>query len=489
VTTMNPDRWAEANRLFHAALERTPQDRAAFLDEACADDEQLRDEVRSLLAFHEEADRFLDTPPADGVREGQMVGPYQLIREVGKGGMGVVYLAEDTRLGRMVAFKALPAAWAGDAERRERLRHEARAAAMLSHPGVATIYALEEIENQLYLVSEFVRGETLRDELQHGRLPLSVVVETGLGLAEALAAAHDRGIVHRDLKPENILRTMDGRVKIVDFGVAGLGSSPDRSPSPGTPAYMSPEQRHGGRVDFRSDLYALGIVLHELACGAHPFASSDVRAVLDVPGPLEAALEAVIARCLAEDPAERYQFTHDVVTDLKSACQRPTAVSAPAGPSASLPSTGVASALWWWQFHQIFITAGYGVLLYFLWMTRPWSASQVGQSLFFVAVVGALGAGILRVHLWFTLRSFPADWFGQRKRAGIWIRLADATLGITALTAGVIYGTGHPRAAALFVGSAVGILVAFTIIEPATTRAASRQFGKRENHSRSGFRR
>jgi len=477
VTTMHPDRWADANRVFHAALERPSRDREAFLDEACAGDVTLRDEVRSLLAFHEQADAFLDTPAIDLTREGQLVGPYRLVREVGQGGMGVVYLAEDTRLGRMVAFKALPAAWAGDPARRDRLRHEARAAAMLSHPGVATIYALEEIEGQLYLVSEFVRGETLREELQHGPLPLPVVIETGLWLAEALAAAHDRGVVHRDLKPENVLRTIDGRVKIVDFGVAGLGSSPDSRPASGTPAYMSPEQRRGGPVDYRSDLYALGIVLHELASGSHPFASSELRVPLDIPGPHAAALDAIIARCLANDPAERYQLTHDAAADLAAASPRPSAGAARPIPAGSAPSVAVSSALWWWQFHQIVTSAAYGALVYFLWLARPWSTSPIGQSLFFVALAGALAAIILRVHVWFTLRSFPDEWFGERQRAGRWIRLADTTLGATALVAGVMYGAGHPRAATLFVGAAVAILVAFAIIEPATTRAASRQRG------------
>ena len=477
MTTMPPDRWADASSVFHAALERPPRDRAAFLDEACADDATLRDEVRSLLAFHEQADAFLDTPAIDLTREGQQVGPYRLVREVGQGGMGVVYLAEDTRLGRMVAFKALPAAWAGDPARRDRLRHEARAAAMLSHPGVATIYALEEIEGQLYLVSEFVRGETLREELQHGPLPLPVVIGTGLGLAEALAAAHDRGVVHRDLKPENVLRTTDGRVKIVDFGVAGLGPSPEIRPSSGTPAYMSPEQRHGGRVDYRSDLYALGIVLHELASGTHPFASSQVRVPLDVPAPYTAALDAIIARCLANDPADRYQFTHDVAADLAALVPRPGAGAARLTPAAPEPPAAVSSAIWWWQFHQMIISAGYGVFLYCLWLTRPWAISPMGQSLFFVALVGALAAIILRGHLWFTLRSFPDDWFGQRQRVGIWIRLADTTLGAAALVAGIMYGAEHPRAATLLVGSAVAVLVAFAIVEPATTRAAARQLG------------
>jgi hypothetical protein len=477
VTTLDPGRWAEANRVFHAAVERPRQDRAAFLDEACANDAALRDEVASLLVFHEQAETFLDTPAIDLTREGQQVGPYRLVREVGQGGMGVVYLAEDTRLGRMVALKALPAAWATDPVRRDRLRHEARAAAMLSHPGVATIYALEEIEGQLYLVSEFVRGETLREELQHGPLPLPDVIATGLGLAEALAAAHDRGVVHRDLKPENILRTTDGRVKIVDFGVAGLGPSPDGTPASGTPAYMAPEQRRGGRVDYRSDLYALGIVLHELASGAHPFVSSEVRVPLDIPGPHAAALDGVIARCLANEPADRYQSTHDVAADLSAVSRGPSAGVTRANPAASVPSTAVSSGLWWWQFHEVIISVAYGVLLFCLWLARPWSTSTIGQSLFFVALAGALAAMILRVHLWFTLRSFPDDWLAQRQRAGTWIRLADTTLSVTALVAGIMYSAEQPMAAALFVGSAVAILVAFAIIEPATTRSAARQLG------------
>jgi hypothetical protein len=473
VTTRPPDRWAEANRVFHEALDRPASDRAAFVDEACAADVALGDEVRSLLAFHQQADTFLDSAAIDPAREGQMVGSYRLVREAGQGGMGVVYLAEDTRLGRMVAFKALPVAWAGDPARRERLRHEARAAATLSHPGVATVYALEEIDGQLYLASEFVRGETLREELQHGPLPLSVVIETGLQLAEALAAAHDRGVVHRDLKPENVLRSTDGRVKIVDFGVAGLGASPDGTSSPGTPAYMSPEQRGGGRVDYRSDQYSLGIVLHELASGAHPFPTSAARVPLDAPGPCAEALEAVISRCLADDPADRYRFTHDVVAALAAASPRGGAgVARVVRPSA--PPAGASRAIWWWQFHQIVTSIAYGVLVYCLWLAREWSAGAAGGSIFFAGLAGALAAIILRAHVWFTLRSFPDQWYGERQRSGIWNRLADIALAATALAAGITAGTEHPRAASLFVGSAVAIVVAFGIIEPATTRAAAR---------------
>ena len=199
----------------------------------------------------------------------ERIGHYLIRGVLGEGGMGVVYLAEDSRLGRTVALKAVAPQYVGDPARRERLRREARAAASLQHPGIATVFALEEIDDHLYIAGEYVPGETLRDELARGPLTPARAVETMLAIARALAVAHERGVIHRDLKPENLMRTPAGDMKILDFGLARVHDpvSTDATLSAegsvlGTPAYMSPEQIRGKTVDGRADLFALGVVLY-----------------------------------------------------------------------------------------------------------------------------------------------------------------------------------------------------------------------------------
>jgi hypothetical protein len=474
MTVLTPQEWTRANEIFHEALARAAEDREAFIDQAAGGATRLASEVRSLLAFHEHADTFLDTPQMDLSLEGQSLGPYQILREVGHGGMGVVYLAEDTRLGRMVALKAIPSAWTNDPERRERLRHEARAAAALSHPGVAVIYALEDIDGHLYLSSEFVRGSSLRDELQHGPLPLSTVISTAQDLADALAAAHDRGIVHRDLKPDNVMRTPEGRVKIIDFGVAGFGPADDGSA--GTPGYMAPEQVRAGVVDVRADQYALGVLLHELATGVHPFLDGDGRARLDHTNPMAASLDRIIERCLAPVPDDRYPTTLALVDAVGALDASATGVHVRRVVTPP-PRAGAFTPLWWWQFHQLIMSLAYGVVLYFLWAGRDWLPGPAGQWLFLAGVTGALTANTLRLHLWFTSRFYPDEWNTQRRSVWIWTRLADFLLGAALLLAGARHLETHPDLSALFLGSAITMLIAFAIIEPATTRAAARQMG------------
>ena len=470
---LSQDEWARANQIFHEALEQPDQRRAAFIQTAAAGDSRLASEVQSLLAFHAHADAFLETPEVNLSLEGQQLGPYRVVREVGHGGMGVVYLAEDTRLGRSVALKAIPHAWTDDVDRRERLRHEARAAAALSHPGVAVIYALEDLDGHLYLSSEFVRGANLREELQHGALPLSTVVATAQDLSDALAAAHDRGIVHRDLKPDNVMRTPEGRVKIVDFGVAGFG--PAEGGSPGTPAYMAPEQLQGGLVDVRADHYALGILLHELATGRHPFADGSTRPPLDTTNPVAASLDQIITRCLQADPADRFPTTRALVDALGALDASAAGSLRTAAGDIVPPAAATFTPLWWWQFHQLATSLAYGIVLYFLWAGRDWLPGQAGQWLFLAGLTGALTANTLRLHLWFTSRFYPEEWNTQRQSVWMWNRLADCLLGIVLLLAGARHLESHPDLSALFLGSAIAVLIAFTIIEPATTRAAAKR--------------
>ena len=240
--------WSTAGTLRARTVPRGARAGAArqrLLDRTAATDAALADEVRSLLAVHTASDqRFLEEPAwavaptlafeaEPAMAAGTDIGPYRIVKEIGRGGMGVVYEAEDTRLRRTVALKALPAEYARDPVRRERLTREARAAASLTHPSIATIYALEEQDGSLYLVSELVRGQTLRDELARGPLPPERLLPTLIELASGLAAAHAAGIVHRDFKPENIVRCLDGRVKILDFGLARLAAERDEADADG----------------------------------------------------------------------------------------------------------------------------------------------------------------------------------------------------------------------------------------------------------------
>ena len=262
---MNPQQFRRARNLFEQALDLQPPDVAAWLQGEASHDETVRAEVLSLLEHHSRAGSFLSAPvverlpgllSADRTFEpGTTLGWYTIQRELGRGGMGCVYLATDTKLGRTVALKAVASRFTGDPSQRERLRREARAAALLAHPGICTIYALEEIDGELFIASEFIEGRTLREEIATGdRPPLNRLVQVAHELSAALGAAHAKGVTHGDLKPENVMRGVDGRLKILDFGLARL-ETPSTSGAAthvtqpgalvGTPAYMAPEQLNG----------------------------------------------------------------------------------------------------------------------------------------------------------------------------------------------------------------------------------------------------
>ncbi len=495
-------RWARINELFHQALAEPPDRRDAFLDAACGSDRVLREEVATLLASHEEAGEFIEHPAArvldpgaayPHARAGETIGHYTIKRVLGEGGMGVVYLADDTTLGREVALKAVAPQFTGDPARRERLRREARAAAALTHPNIATVYALEEIDGQVYVAGEFVPGETLRDELGGGAMPAPRAIAIGLALARALAAAHDRGIVHRDLKPENVIRTPAGDVKILDFGLARMPATGSTSAvtkdhaTLGTPGYMSPEQIRGDAVDFRSDLFSLGVVLYELASGVAPFTGRDAASTLArilesepapladrVPAPLSEALGVsdlarIVTTCLRKAPDARFSSTHHLVRAL----ERAAIGEAAAAPHHQLPATSTGRgthAFFWWQFHQAVASGSYLLMLAPLWLARTWIPDSIW--LFLAGLVSVLVASTLRLHVWFAVRELPAESPAQRRRAGRWIRLADITFVVVFAVASGLALSTHVEAAVLFLTAAVGALVAFAVIEPATTRAA-----------------
>ncbi len=292
---------------------------------------------------------------------GRSLGHYRITAAIGAGGMGEVYRATDTKLGRDVAIKMLPAAVAQDPERLARFEREARSLASLNHPNIVTIFSVEEAGGSRFLAMELVEGETLDTLIASGGLPLSRFFEIAVPLADALSAAHERGIVHRDLKPGNVMVTREGRVKVLDFGLAKLeavDSSPDLTSTPtesranltsegqvfGTVAYMSPEQTRGGKVDARSDVFSLGVVLYQMVTGERPFQgasavdmiSSILRdtppAVTDRRGDLPTHLSRILRRCLEKDPRDRYQTSRDVyneLRDLRNETSSPPAASSP----------------------------------------------------------------------------------------------------------------------------------------------------------------
>ena len=370
---MNADRWRQVNSLFHAALELDGAGRDALLRDTAAADPELVEEVQALLARHQPGADFLEAPAWTVAASlmvddepslvGRQVGSYTILEEIGRGGMGVVYAARDERLGRMVALKALPAEYTRDRRHRDRLAREARAAAAFTHESIATIFALEEIDGELFIASELVEGETLRTELARGPVPPDRLIATLVDIASGLAAAHARNIIHRDLKPENLIRRTDGHIKILDFGLARITDPDNRTmtrltetgTAPGTPGYMAPEQLSGGDVDGRTDLFAFGIVAWELATGEHPFGSNPAvmlaRMMEGRPATLSRqlsipALDPIIRRCLRVSAADRYASADELLADLRK-------LTSPSGtPLAVVDTPDAGAGLWWWQFHQ-----------------------------------------------------------------------------------------------------------------------------------------
>ena len=299
---MTPERWQHVERLYHEALEREASQRAGFLREASPGDDALRREVESLLA-QEDGGSLLEKPALEVAAKalagdsgpsllGRQIGGYQVICLLGAGGMGEVYEARDSKLGRKVAIKILPASFANDAERLARFQREARMLAALNHPNIATIYGLEQSDSVHYLVMELVPGQTLAERIIKGALPLDESLRIAGQIAQALEAAHEKGVIHRDLKPANIKVTPEGRAKVLDFGLAKAftgDGAPELSQAPtlseegrilGTPSYMSPEQARGLPVDKRTDIWAFGCVLYEMLTGRTPFAGQTLSDIL-----------------------------------------------------------------------------------------------------------------------------------------------------------------------------------------------------------------
>lgn len=474
---MNRERWEQLKPLFHGALEQPPSQRADWLRAACPD-AALRAEVEALITSHDTAGNFLeapvvielpeiDSPPeAASYSQGKQIGPYVVRGELGRGGMGVVYLAEDIRLGRMVALKALPGLLANDSLRRERLRREARAAAALSHPGIAVVYALEEFDGELFMATEHVRGRTLRAELTQGALGPTRALDTTVEIVRALCAAHESGIVHRDLKPENILRAEDGRIKILDFGIAQftdqtLTQLTLTGAVLGTPAYMAPEQLVGPDVDFRADIYAAGVILSEMTTGVHPFATGDRPRA-----PMPPAISAIVDRCLARDPRGRYGSTRDLLAALE-AVQRTGA--------APVASAARFTPLWWWEFHQGVAALVYWIMAIPVWRARGLIGGLPGRAIFLITLAAIIVSAFVRLHLWFTSRFYPAELRWVRKRTGRWVTAADWVFSLALIGAGLLVGDDSAPLAVLLIAFGIGTGVVFLVVEPVTERAAFRE--------------
>ena len=353
---MKAERWKQVNDLFQSAVERAPGERAAFLHEACHGDEGLRREVDSLLTSYERAENFIELPAFEvapelvtndraGALVGKVFGHYRIESLIGVGGMGEVYLARDERLGRKAALKLLPDSLTTDQTQLSRFKNEARSASALNHPNILTVYEIGAEGNRQFIATEFIEGITLRVSIARGRINPHMALEIAVQVASALAAAHEAGVVHRDIKPENIMLRPDGYVKVLDFGIAKLTEqrlASDNHTSEttavlqtrlglvlGTAHYMSPEQARGQKVDARSDIWSLGVVLYEMVGGSPPFRgetpSDCIASILTTePPPLSGVLpdvplqlESILQKALRKNSDERYQTIKEMLADLR----------------------------------------------------------------------------------------------------------------------------------------------------------------------------
>ncbi|HEX6188122.1 MAG TPA: serine/threonine-protein kinase [Pyrinomonadaceae bacterium] len=353
---MTPERWQKVDEVLQAALDLPATERAALLAEVRTGDPELHEEALSLIEAHQEAGDFLEAPALETDAQVLLeadephreIGPYKIVNRLGKGGMGEVFLAQDRRLGRLVALKTLPAYFVSDDERLRRFQTEARAASALNHPNILTIYEVGESDGTHFIAAEYIEGDTLRELIRADNLRLGEVLDIAGQVLSGLSAAHAAGIIHRDIKPENIMRRADGSIKILDFGIAKLMEAPAEETTAsfavnqtqtgalmGTIGYVSPEQVRGLAVDERTDIWSCGVVLHEMLTGQRPFAgvtnADTIVAILDRP-PASlfvsgakvsalAQLQRIVSKALSKQAEERYRTAADMLEDLRPITQ------------------------------------------------------------------------------------------------------------------------------------------------------------------------
>src|SRR5947208_1793991 len=419
---MRPEEWERCVEIFSAALRRQSEQRAAFIDHACAGDESLRREVMLLVGSHEDSGDFISAPVFVSAPElltdddpdalvGTQIGPYRIESVLGRGGMGVVYLALDERLGRKVGLKLLPQSLAADMTHLGRLKREARTASALNHPNIVTIHEIGEADSTSYIASELIDGETLRQRLARGPIALNEAIDIATQVASALAAAHNAGIVHRDIKPENIMLRPDGYVKVLDFGIAKLTESAFAEATAhgagsmttadtnlgsilGTVRYMSPEQACPavGGIDKRTDIWSLGVVLYEMLTGHAPFTGNTPQDIMSSilekePPPLTsyvahipAELQQIISKTLRKDCEERYRSAHDLLQALKGLRHKLEV-------EAELLERTTAAASWqrWTRsptaLALVLLVAALALALPFYWHRNPTTASPPEKSI------------------------------------------------------------------------------------------------------------
>jgi hypothetical protein len=488
---MDHEAWQRVRELFEGILDVEPSLRAEWLRSQAAS-AAVKAEVESLIDHHSRAGAFLENPVAerlpdlfeedDTLEPGSILGHYKIVREIGRGSMGRVYLADDVNLGRAVALKAIAPHAAGDPSYRERLRREARAAAGMTHPGIGIGHALEDFDGQLFIVSEFVDGRTLRDEMAQQPVPDAVAIDkTARDLADALAAAHSRGITHRDFKPENVMRDQTGRLKVLDFGLAH--SSEAGSPASsrlamttlpgvlvGTPAYMAPKQLNGERADARADVFAYGVVMYEYASGVHPFGAStpigllarvlesDARPLGDRMPHIPGAVAAVVDRCLRKSAAERFASAAEIVSALQEGSRAPSA------------SRRYAESAWW-RTHQLVLIAVYACAGVLAWSIKEAFREPLLLWSFIAIGIWAATAGIVRAHLFFTSSINPSRLKNEYFRVRRTLRVVDLLMAAGLGVDGLRIAQARPLWGVLTFGLAAGIALATLLMEPATSAA------------------
>jgi serine/threonine protein kinase len=398
---MGDSPWQRVEELFHQAAELAPEARPAFLDQACAGDESLRREVESLLAHDAEGGSTLAKAVAGAAGDaaaitedlsGRTIGPYRVLRRIGTGGMGVVYQARDTQLDRSVAIKVLPADRLADPDRKRRFIREAKAASALNHPNIVTIHTITNEGGADCIVMEYVEGKTLAEAIPKKGLPLKDAVHIAIEIADAMAAAHKAGIVHRDLKSDNIMLTREGRVKVLDFGLAQVRAEQLNAAATetltvrtepgmvmGTVGYMSPEQAEGKEVDARSDIFSFGSVLYEMLTGRRAFRRETpaltLAAILHLEPPAlpegtPGELERIVARCLRKDPARRFQHMDDVKVALEELKEE-----SESGKLAGIPPTGPPRRWRWpWAIAAVAMLLLAAAAVWRLWEGTPSSS-------------------------------------------------------------------------------------------------------------------